>query len=131
MKNQASHGNTKARWEKLADFTALCAWIITSTTMAVIAFYSYGVDFRGYYSAARVLLNGGNPYDYSLVASVLLDVTGRAMTPFIIHFAWTTWKFEQTGILLFAIMVETLIAFRKQQWNRMGLYLALAAQSAK
>jgi hypothetical protein len=187
MKNQASHDNTKARWEKLADFTALCAWIITSTTMAVIAFSSYGVDFRGYYAAARVLLHGGNPYDYSLVASVLLDVTGRAgnnpfyyplwfgwfVTPLTwmpfemaravwmifnwviwivglvrlqqllnwprtgwrnwlmnllatFIFAWTTWKFEQTGILLFAITVETLIAFRKQQWNRMGLYLALA-----
>ena len=41
-------------------------------------------------------------------------------------FAWTTWKFEQTGILLFAVMVEILIAFRKQQWNRMGIYLALS-----
>ena len=41
-------------------------------------------------------------------------------------FAWMTWKFEQTGILLFAAMVEVLIAYRKQQWNRMGVYLALS-----
>lgn len=177
----------KNRWEKLADFTALCAWIITSITMVVIAYASYGMDFRGYYAAARVLLSGGNPYDYSLVASVLLDVTGRAgnnpfyyplwfgwfitplaWMPFEVAravwmifnwaiwllglirlqqllnwprtgwrnwlmnllatfiFAWTTWKFEQTGILLFAIMVEILIAFRKQQSYRMGFYLALA-----
>ena len=155
--------------------------------MAVIAYTSYGMDFRGYYAAARVLLIGGNPYDYSLVASVLLDVTGRAgnnpfyyplwfgwfitplaWMPFEVAraawmifnwatwiwglirlqqlldwprtgwrnwlmnllatsiFAWTTWKFEQTGILLFAIMVEILIAFRKQQPYRMGFYLALA-----
>ena len=175
------------RWERLADFTALCAWIITSMTMAVTAYISYGTDFRGYYAAACVLLNGGNPYDYSLVASVLLDVTGRAgnnpfyyplwfgwfITPLAwmpfemaravwmifnwaiwilglvrlnqllswppagwrnwlmnllatFIFAWTTWKFEQTGILLFAIVVETLMAFRKQHWNRMGFYLALA-----
>ena len=185
--NQASSNDTKARWERLADFTALCAWIVTSTTMAVIAYSSYGMDFRGYYAAARVLLSGGNPYDYSLVASVLLDVTGRAgnnpfyyplwfgwfitplaWMPFEVAravwmifnwaiwilglvrlkqllnwpragwrhwlmnllatfiFAWTTWKFEQTGILIFAIMVETLTAFRKQQWKRMGLYLTLS-----
>ena len=177
----------KNRWEKLADFTALCAWIITSITMAVITYTSYGMDFRGYYAAARVLLSGGNPYDYSLVASILLDVTGRAgnnpfyyplwfgwfitplaWMPFEVAravwmifnwaiwmlglirlqqllswpptgwrnwlmnllatfiFAWTTWKFEQTGILLFALMVEILIAFRKQQPYRMGFYLALA-----
>src|SRR5215212_6165827 len=41
-------------------------------------------------------------------------------------FAWTTWKFEQTGILLFVIMVEVLLAYKKQQWNRMGIFLALA-----
>lgn len=173
--------------EKLADFAALCAWIITSATMAVIAFSEYGQDFRGYYAAARVLLQGGNPYDYVQVTNVLLDVTGRAgnnpfyyplwfgwfiaplsffpfqparaawmffnwaiwiiglirlqqllnfppkgwrvwlmnlLATFI--FAWTTWKFEQTGILLFAIMVEILIGHKKQQWNQMGLLLALA-----
>lgn len=131
MKNQSSNDNTEAKWERLVDFTALCAWIITSTTMAVIAYSSYGMDLRGYYAAAHVLLSGGNLYDYSLVASVLLDLTGRAITLFIIHLARTTWKFEQTGILLLAITVETLFAFRKQQWNPMGLYLALAAQSAQ
>jgi hypothetical protein len=41
-------------------------------------------------------------------------------------FAWTTWKFEQTGILLFVIMVEILLAYQNQQWNRMGVFLALA-----
>ena len=173
--------------EKLADFAALCAWIITSAMMAVTAFSEYGQDFRGYYAAARVLLQGGNPYDYVQVTNVLLDVTGRAgnnpfyyplwfgwfiaplsflpfqparaawmffnWTIWIIGlirlqqlldfppkgwrvwlmnllatfiFAWMTWKFEQTGILLFAIMVEILIAHKKKQWNQMGLLLALA-----
>lgn len=173
--------------EKRADFAALCAWIIGSGTMALIAFDRYGQDFRGYYAAARVLLEGGNPYDYSQVAAVLLQVTGRAgnnpfyyplwfgwfitslawlpfqisraiwmifnwtawtvglirlqqlirwpprgwrnwlmnlLTTFI--FAWMTWKFEQAGILLFAVMVEVLIAYRKQQWDRMGFFLALS-----
>jgi len=177
----------KSNRERLADFAALCAWIITSMTMAGTAYAWYGQDFRGYYAAARVLLEGGNPYDYSLVASVLLEVTGRAgnnpfyyplwfgwfvtplaWMPFQVAravwmifnwsvwtmglvrlqqllgwppkgwrnwlmnllatfiFAWTTWKFEQTGILLFVITVEILLAFREQKWNRMGVYLAFS-----
>ncbi|MEO8355890.1 MAG: glycosyltransferase family 87 protein [Chloroflexota bacterium] len=173
--------------EKLADFAALCTWIMTSIVMAVFTFFEHGQDFRGYYAAARVLLEGGNPYDYARVAQVLLDVTGRAgnnpffyplwfgwfvaplsLLPFQLAraiwmlfnwaswlvglirlqqllgfprkgwrtwllnllatfiFAWTTWKFEQTGILLFVIMVEILIAYQHKKWNRMGFFLALA-----
>ena len=173
--------------EKLADFTALSLWIVTSLVMAAITFLEYGQDFRGYYAAARVLLDGGNPYDYAQVSNVLLEVTGRAgnnpfyyplwfgwlitplsLLPFqiaravwmllnlllwlfglirmqqflgfprpgwrgwLVHllatliFAWTTWKFEQTGILLFVIAVEILIAYRKRQWTGLGVFLALA-----
>jgi hypothetical protein len=171
----------------LMDFTALCVWLVTSVTMAFIAYAQYGQDFRGYYAAARVLLAGGNPYDYHQVAPILMEVTGRignnpfyyplwfgwfvvplALLPYQIArafwmlfnlavwsfslnrlrsllnwprkgwqtwltnllatfiFAWTTWKFEQTGILLFAITVEILIAFKQQKWNRLGIFLALA-----
>lgn len=176
------------RFEKLADFTALCAWTIVGISMAVIAYAQFGQDFRGYYAAARVLLEGGNPYDYFQVAPVLQEVTGRVgnnpfyyplwfgwfvspltLMPFqaaravwmafnlivwtvallrlrrlldfprlgwrtwslnllsTFIFAWMTWKFEQTGILLFAICVETLIAFRDRQWDRMGILLAAAS----
>lgn len=155
--------------------------------MAAYVFLEYGQDFRGYYAAARVLLERGNPYDYTQVARVLVDVTGRAgnnpfyyplwfgwlITPLSLlpfqaarliwmlinlllwivglirlqrlldfphkgwrHwlwnllatfiFAWTTWKFEQTGILLFVIWVEVLIAYKNEQWNRLGVLLALA-----
>jgi len=41
-------------------------------------------------------------------------------------FAWSTWKFEQTGIILFAVTVEVLLAYKHKQWNRMGIYLAAA-----
>ena len=41
-------------------------------------------------------------------------------------FAWTTWKFEQIGILLFVIAVELLIAYQKRQWIGLGIFLALA-----
>lgn len=173
--------------ENLSNFTALCLWLITSVTMAAFAFLEYGQDFRGYYAAGRVLVEGGNPYDYAQVARVLVDVTGRAgnnpfyyplwfgwfvaplsLLPFqaaralwmVVNvalwiaglvrlrqllgfprngwrnwlwnllatflFAWTTWKFEQTGILLFVITVEILIAYKNAQWNRLGFFLALA-----
>jgi hypothetical protein len=173
--------------EKLLDFTALCLWLIASVVMATYVFLEFGQDFRGYYAAARVLVGGGNPYDYVQVARVLLDVTGRAgnnpffyplwfgwfiaplsVLPFQIArviwmvfnwgiwlfglirlqqllsfptkgwrngllnllatfiFAWTTWKFEQTGILLFVIMTEALIAHKHQRWGRTGIFLALA-----
>ena len=173
--------------EKLSDFATLCAWMIVSISMAALAYAQFGQDFRGYYAAARVLLSGGNPYDYFQVAPVLEEVTGRvgnnpfyyplwfgwsvaplALMPFQIAraawilinlvvwifgltrlqaffdfprkgwrmwsmnllatflFAWMTWKFEQTGILLFAITVETLLAYKNKQWTRMGIFLAAA-----
>jgi hypothetical protein len=173
--------------ENLFNFTTLCLWLITSVTMAAFAFLEYGQDFRGYYAAGRVLVEGGNPYEYTQVARVLVDVTGRAgnnpfyyplwfgwfvaplsLLPFqaarvlwmVINvalwiaglfrlqqvlgfprkgwrnwlwnllatfvFAWTTWKFEQTGILLFVITVEILMAYKNAQWNRLGFFLVLA-----
>jgi len=184
MINAESSSN---RLENFADFASLCAWLITSVTMAFIAYSQFGQDFRGYYAAAHVLLEGGNPYDYSQVAPVLMEATGRignnpfyyplwfgwfisplALMPFQIAramwmvinlaawifglvrlqhlinwpqrgwrtwsmnllatfvFAWTTWKFEQMGILLFVIAVEIMIAYRKKQWNRVGILLAAA-----
>lgn len=173
--------------KKLADFTALSLWIVTSLVMAAIAFLEYGQDFQWYFAAARILLEGGNPYDYTRISSVMLEVTGRAgynpffyplwfgwlitplsLLPFqiaravwmlinlalwlfglirlqqmlgfprpgwrgwLVHllatfiFAWTTWKFEQIGILLFVIAVELLIAYQKRQWIGLGIFLALA-----
>ncbi|MGE5373893.1 MAG: glycosyltransferase family 87 protein [Bacteroidota bacterium] len=173
--------------EKLFDFASLCLWLIASAAMAGYVFLEYGQDFRGYYAAARVLLEGGNPYDYTRVAAVLMEVTGRAgnnpfyyplwfgwsiaplsLLPFqtaraiwmlfnlalwiygllrlqqflgfppkgwrgwlldllaTFLFAWTTWKFEQAGIILFVITVEILLAYKNQRWNRMGIFMALA-----
>lgn len=178
---------TADRFEKLTDFAALCAWLIVSAAMAVIAYAQFGQDFHGYYAAARVLLEGGNPYDYFQVAPVLLETTGRmGNNPFYYPlwfgwfiapltlmpyqaaravwmafnlliwivsllrlrtlldfprlgwrtwllnllatflFAWMTWKFEQTGILLFALSVEILITFKNRQWDRLGIFLAAA-----
>jgi hypothetical protein len=180
--------NTDNNKEKRADFAALCAWLITCATMAYIAYSEFGQDFRGYYAAAKVLLAGGNPYDYYQVAPILFETTGRignnpfyyplwfgwfaaplSLLPYqaaravwmavnlvvwivglirlrglldwprkgwrtwclnllaTFIFAWSTWKFEQTGILLFAITVEIVIAHKRQRWNRMGILLAAAS----
>jgi len=173
--------------EKLFDSAALCLWVFTSIAFAAYVFIEFGQDFRGYYAAAHVLLERGNPYDYALVARVLVEVTGRAgnnpfyyplwfgwfVAPFSLLpfqtarlvwmllnwglwivgllrlqqvidlprgwrtwllcllatflFAWTTWKFEQTGVLLFVITVEILISYKREQWNRMGIFMALAS----
>ena len=40
-------------------------------------------------------------------------------------FAWTTWKFEQAGVLLFVLTIEILISYEKRQWHRMGVFMAL------
>jgi hypothetical protein len=173
--------------DKLFDFAALCFWILASIAFAAYVFLAFGQDFRGYYAAARVLLERGNPYEYAQVARVLIEVTGSAgnnpfyyplwfgwlfapltLLPFqtaravwmIINwalwifglfrmqqllefpskswrgwmlfllgtflFAWTTWKFEQAGVLLFVLTIEILISCQKEQWDRMGIFMALA-----
>lgn len=172
--------------EKLKDFAALCLWLLSSVGMAITSFLLYKQDFRGYYAAARVLLAGGNPYDYNQVAPILLQITGRmgnnpyyyppwfawfitplAMLPYGLAsilwmafnlvvwlyslwilgkfldwpkegwkrwlifllvtylFAWITWRYEQTGILLFAFLVAILVALQKQKWLKAGIWMAL------
>ena len=172
--------------EKLKDFAALCLWLISSLVMAIASFVLYREDFRGYYAAARVLLVGGNPYDYNQLAPILLQITGRMgnnpyyyppwfawfITPFAVLpyglasvlwmalnwtvwlyslwmlgkylnwpkegwrrwlifflatylFAWITWRYEQTGILLFAFLVAILVALDKKDWLGVGIWMAL------
>lgn len=171
---------------KLINFAALSAWLIASVSMAASSLVLFGQDFRGYYAAARVLLIGGNPYDYGQLVPILLEVTGRignnpyyyppwfawfitplAWLPFEISrgiwmlfnlliwvvglwqlsklmewpqigwrrwllflfstflFAWFTWRFEQTGILLFTVLVAALNAISKGRWAWAGFWLAL------
>ncbi len=173
--------------DRRLNFITITVWLISGAGMATLALLRYGQDFRGYYAAARVVLAGGNPYDYHVLAPVLLAVTGKmgnnpyyylpwfawlmipfAILPFniargvwmffnlavwnfsllrlskLLHspepgwrrwllyslatliFAWMTWRYEQTGILLFAMLVEALLALRNNHQFRTGLWLALA-----
>ncbi len=181
-----SKKSSDTSFTRLINFAALCAWLVASVSMAISSLIWFGQDFRGFYAAARVLLIGGNPYDYGQLVPILLDVTGRignnpyyyppwfawfitplAWLPFEIArgiwmlfnliiwvvglwqlsklldwpdtgwrrwlmflfstflFAWITWRYEQTGILLFTLLVATLTAIQKGQWVWAGLWLAL------
>lgn len=183
----ASMNNEKInKWVSRLDFSMLCVWLVLGLALAVISYVQYGVDFRGYYAATRVLLDGGNPYDYGQVSRVLLEVTGTSgnnpfyyppwfawifiplvALPFQIarviwmavnfgpwnialvrlntalnwslkgwrlyslyafatfSFAWITWRYEQAGILVFAILVETILSMQAGKWARSGIWLAL------
>jgi hypothetical protein len=173
-------------WVKRLDFLALSGWFVLSLTLAVISFELYGMDFRGYYAAARVLTAGGNPYDYNLVSQELLLITGEmgnnpyyyppwfawffvplatlpyqiarmiwmafntavwivslwhlgsligwppmgwrrytlfALTTF--SFAWITWRYEQAGILIFAILILIIGSVQGEKWIRSGVWMAL------
>lgn len=176
----------KTNYKILGDFAALSTWLITSVVMAISSLIFFGQDFRGYFAAARVLIIGGNPYDYKQLVPILLEVTGHVgnnpyyyppwfawfITPltwlpfntargfwmlfnFIIWvvglcllskllnwpdtgwrrwlmylfatflFALITWRYEQTGIILFTLLVATLTTIHKKKWVWTGLWLTL------
>ncbi|MBN2114928.1 MAG: DUF2029 domain-containing protein [Anaerolineales bacterium] len=176
----------KDNWIRRFDFFALAGWLGLSLGLAIISFVLYGMDFRGYYAAASVLVSGGNPYDYHQVAPVLLQITGEmgnnpyyyppwfawifiplTALPFQVaravwmvfnlvvwnlglwnlgkifkwppegwkryllyslatfSFAWITWRYEQAGILIFALLVAVIIAVENKQWTWAGFWMAL------
>ena len=171
---------------KRLNFATLSVWLIASIVMAATALLWFGQDFRGYYAAARVILEGGNPYDYHTLAPVLFAATGvignnpyyyapffawfimpLAWMPFNIArslwmvfnlvlwnfslwqlgnllewpktgwrrwllcllatfvFAWITWRYEQTGIILFAFLVGVLLALQNKNGILAGIWLTL------
>jgi hypothetical protein len=65
------------QWERLFDAAALATLILFLLYIGVDVYLFHGVDFRGYYAAARAVLEGGDPYDYRVVSKVLLRVTGE------------------------------------------------------
>jgi hypothetical protein len=67
----------RRQWERLADFAALMAVVFMIMGIALEVYFRRGLDFRGYYAAARVVLAGGDPYDYRQVVPVLLKITGE------------------------------------------------------
>lgn len=70
-------GLERAAWERLATVAAATAWWLSLGAAVFGAWQLGGVDFRGYYAASHVWLQGGDPYDYAQVGAVLQAVTGR------------------------------------------------------
>lgn len=135
---------TKADWLKLLDFASLAALVMLLAGMVWAAFSIYGVDFRGYYAAAKVLLDGGNPYDYHQVAPVLFEISGwvgnnpyyyppwfaMALTPLAslpIQGARMVWLIINV-LLLWAGMHLSLAALEWEMrgWRRWLTYISLA-----
>ena len=82
---------------------------------------SYGQDFRGYYAAARVLRESGNPYDYHQVAQVLLELTGKMGNNPYYYPPWFAWFFVPLTFLPFQIARVIWMAFNVIIWN-IGLW---------
>jgi hypothetical protein len=109
------------KWKKRIDFSMLAAWLILSLTMAAIAFFWFGKDFRGYYAATQVLMAGGNPYDYDLVVQVLLQVTGRMGNNPYYYPPWFLWIFTPIASLPFQVARAVWMVFNLAIWN-LGLW---------
>jgi hypothetical protein len=73
-------------WAKRFNFLALSAWLTLGAGLAVVSLLYFQVDFCGYYAAARVFMEGGNPYDYRQVAPVLLEITGMMVSNLSLEF---------------------------------------------
>ncbi len=105
------------KWMKRIDFFFLSVWLMTSFGAALISLLWFGVDFRGYYAAARVLLAGGNPYDYRQVAAVLLQVTGEMGNNPYYYPPWFAWLFIPFAALPFQIARAIWMLFNLIVWN--------------
>jgi hypothetical protein len=170
--------------QRLFDFAFLVLWILVSILLAGWSFVFEGEDFNVFHAAARITLDGGNPYDYSELAKAMQDY-GKvnnpyyyapwfnwAMLPFAllpfdaarffwsilnlvlwilallntgklipnlqpgwkrwgmytlvtILFAWTTWGFDQVGILIYYLMTLALLDLTAARWNSAGIWMAL------
>jgi len=108
-------------WARRLDFFTLATWWILGVWLAVISFVLYGMDFRGYYAAARVLLAGGNPYDYQQVAHVLLEITGEMGNNPYYYPPWFAWFFIPFVVLPFQIARAAWMVFNLVIWN-LGLW---------
>ena len=107
----------KPRWINRLDFAMLAMWLMLSVILAIISFVLFGQDFRGYYAAARVLLAGGNPYDYHLVAQALLDVTGEMGNNPYYYPPWFSWLFIPVAFLPFHIVRAIWMMLNVILWN--------------
>lgn len=111
----------KTQWIRRLDFSLLTAWLWMSLILAIISFFLYGMDFRVYYAAARVLVAGGNPYDYSLISQALLEVTGEIGNNPYYYPPWFAWLFVPLTFLSFQAARALWMIFNVIVWS-IGLW---------
>ena len=89
--------------------------------MAFSALLLFGQDFRVYYAAARLLLTGGNPYDYAQLAKMLMTVSGFVHNNPFYYPPWLAWFFTPLALLPFQIARAVWILLNWIIWN-LGLW---------
>ena len=122
------------------EFAAFALFLVTSLSLAWLAYSFGGVDFGVYYAAGRVMLNGGNPYDYSQLAGEIISSTGALNNPFYYApwFAWAMsvlallpyefarlcWAVVNVGLWYWGLFnLSKLIEWPPAGWRRWGAYL--------
>lgn len=126
------------------DFAAKLLFFCTVPGLALIAFWAGGVDFRGYYGAAELVLRGGNPYDYSQLAPILDEITGFAgnnpyfyppwfalffipLTFLEFQSARLVWALLNVGLLYASMeLLLRLLEWRLHGWRKWSLFLLAA-----
>jgi hypothetical protein len=68
-------GLDRAGWIRLADGAALLATVLIGAAMIAATLLWFGVDFRAFYAAGRLVANGQDPYDYELTVPILLEIS--------------------------------------------------------
>ncbi|MFQ6015920.1 MAG: glycosyltransferase family 87 protein, partial [Anaerolineae bacterium] len=138
-------GLGRPEWQNLLDAALLSAWLVVLVAMGYATLRFYGQDFRGYYAAARVLRQGGDPYAYSQVAPVLVELTGRAgnnpyyyppwfavvLTPLAAFLPYEPARAVWTALNLVFLWVAlrltlAVIGWEAQGWRRWLTYLSAA-----
>lgn len=127
---------------KHAEFAAKLTFFFVTIGLALIAFAAEGVDFRGYYGAAVVVVRGGNPYDYSQLAPVLQEITGFAgnnpyfyppwfsllFVPFTLlpfQAARLVWLLLNVGLFYGGLrLLQEALGWEIGGWKRWAVYLA-------
>jgi len=129
------------RHRKSLDLAAKLIFFLLLAGFGLVAFIRGGVDFRGYYSAAVLVMRGGNPYDYAQLAPVLEEFTGfQGNNPYFyppwycLFFTPLTFLPYQVArllwllfnLVLFYVSLELLrnaLDWQIDGWRRWGAYL--------
>ncbi|MBN2501054.1 MAG: DUF2029 domain-containing protein [Anaerolineales bacterium] len=154
MYNSNMQNRSKTYWINLLTlFFKFSFWGLLIALTLFWALRSGWEDFRGYYSAAMVVVRGGNPYDYSQIAAVLEEVIGSPSNNPYFYPPWFSLLFVPFTLLsypaartlwfiingaLFYVSLELLykgMQWQLASWKRWALYalsiLAFASYSQR